>query len=61
MKTVLDKDDAITAVYSEWRTDESSIRVRERVLMYIADTTTVVKGSISDVLAEIAPVVVPAP
>ena len=61
VKTVLDANKAITAVYSEWRTDESSLRVRERVLMYIADTNTVVKGSISAVLAEITPEPAPNP
>ena len=53
VKTILDEDDAITAVYSEWRTDEQSIRVRERVIMYVSDTSVVVKGNISDVVAEI--------
>ena len=47
------EDGKVTAVYSEWRTDESSLRVRQRQVMYVSDDTTVVKGSISGVLAAV--------
>ena len=40
----------ITAVHSEWRTDESSLRVRQREVLYVTDNTTVVKGTISGVV-----------
>lgn len=40
----------ITAVHSEWRTDEQSFRVRQRQIMYISDDTTVVKGNLSAVV-----------
>lgn len=46
----------ITAVYSEWRTDESSLRVRQREAIYITDDTTVVKGTISGVVSAITTV-----
>jgi len=46
---------AVTAVYSEWRTDESSLRVRQRQVMYVSDATTVVKGSIAGVVAALQP------
>lgn len=46
---------AITAVYSEWRTDETSVRVRERIAMYVSDTTPFVKGTISGVVTAITP------
>ena len=45
----------VTAVYSEWRTDESSLRVRQRQVMYVTDDTTVVKGTISGVITAITP------
>lgn len=41
---------AVTAVYSEWRTDESSLRVRQRQVMYCTDTSVVVKGTLSGVV-----------
>lgn len=44
---------AITAVHSEWSTDESSVRVRQREVMYLRDTTTAVKGKISGVITAI--------
>ena len=44
---------AITAVHSEWRTDESSLRVRQREVLYVTDDTTVVKGTISGVVTAI--------
>jgi hypothetical protein len=59
VKVVTDEDDAITAIYSEWRTDEQSIRVRERGMMYVSDTSVVVKGSLGDVVTEITEVVIP--
>ena len=43
----------ITSVYSEWRTDEQSIRVRERIMMYVADNSTVVKGDLVVVAASL--------
>ena len=49
VKTVTENG-AITAVYSEWRTDEQSVRVRQREVMYVSDNTTVVKGTISGVI-----------
>ena len=49
IKTV-SAEGAVTAVYSEWRTDEQSVRVRQREVMYVSDDTTVVKGSISGVV-----------
>ena len=39
----------VTAVYSEWRTDEQSVRVRQRHVMYTSDSTTIVKGTLSGV------------
>jgi len=48
---VVSVEGTITAVYSEWRTDEQSVRVRQREVMYISDDTTVVKGTISGVVA----------
>ena len=59
VKVVTDAKNAITAVYSEWRTDEQSIRVRERGMMYVSDTSVVVKGSLADVVTEITAPVVP--
>lgn len=44
-----------TAIYSEWRTDESSLRVRVRQVMYTQDATTIVKGTISGVITAITP------
>jgi hypothetical protein len=44
---------AVTAVYSEWRTDESSLRVRQRQVMYCTDNTLVVKGTISGVVGAV--------
>lgn len=44
---------AVTAVYSEWRTDESSLRVRQRQVLYVTDDTTVVKSKFATVLAAI--------
>lgn len=41
---------AVTAVYSEWRTDESSLRVRQRQVMYCTDNSVVVKGTLSGVV-----------
>lgn len=49
VKTVL-TEGVITAVYSEWQLDESSLRVRERALMYVSDTSTVVKTTLSGVI-----------
>lgn len=50
------KDGAnVTAVYSEYRTDETSLRVRQRQAMYITDATTVVKGTLSGVVAALLP------
>ena len=43
----------ITAVTSEWRTDEGSLRVRQRGMMYISEDTTVVKGTISGVVTAV--------
>lgn len=45
----------ITAVTSEWRTDEGSLRVRQRGMMYVSDDTTVVKGKISGVITALTP------
>lgn len=44
---------AVTAVYSEWRTDESSLRVRQRQVLYVTDDTTVVKSDFSTVVEAI--------
>lgn len=44
---------AVTAVYSEWRTDESSLRVRQRQVMYCTDNSVVVKGTLSGVVAAV--------
>lgn len=44
---------AVTAVYSEWRTDESSLRVRQRQVMYCTDTSVVVKGTLSGVVTAV--------
>jgi len=52
---VTTSEGAVTAVYSEWRTDESSLRVRQRQVMYVSDATTVVKGSIAGVVAALQP------
>jgi hypothetical protein len=44
------KDGAnVTAVYSEYRTDEKSLAVRVRQLMYITDSSVFFKGTISGV------------
>ena len=48
-------DGKVTAVYSEWRTDEQSLRVRQRQVMYISDSSVFFKGSISGVVAAITP------
>lgn len=48
---VISAEGTITAVYSEWRTDEQSVRVRQREVMYVSDDSTVVKGTISGVVA----------
>lgn len=57
---VVKTDGAITAVYSEWRTDESSLRVRTRQVLYVTDANVVVKGNISGVKdAVTTPVVTP--
>jgi hypothetical protein len=48
---------AVTAVYSEWATDESSLRVRQRQVMYLTDTSVVVKGTIAGVLNAITPII----
>jgi len=48
---VISAEGAVTAVYSEWRTDEQSVRVRQREVIYISDNSTVVKGTISGVVA----------
>lgn len=50
---------AVTAVYSEWRTDESSLRVRQRQVMYCTDNSTVVKGSLSGVVTAVTTLVQP--
>jgi hypothetical protein len=50
---------SITTVTSEWQTDESSVRVRQRQVMYVSDATTVVKGTISGVKEAITEVVQP--
>lgn len=48
------KDGAnVTAVYSEWRTDEQSLRVRQREVIYNSDDTTIVKGTISGVVTAV--------
>lgn len=52
VKVTTDKG-AVTAVYSEWRTDESSLRVRQRQVLYVTDNTTVVKSTFATVLAAI--------
>jgi len=41
---------AVTAVYSEWRTDESSLRVRQREVLYVTDSTTVMKSTFATVI-----------
>jgi hypothetical protein len=48
-------DGAVTAVYSEWRTDESSLRVRQREAIYITDDTTAVKTTLTGVIAALTP------
>jgi len=53
---VVSAEGNVTAVYSEWRTDESSLRVRQRQVMYVTDNTTVVKGTISGVIDAITEV-----
>ena len=40
----------VTAVYSEWRTDEQSVRVRQRQAIYTSDSSVIVKGTISGVV-----------
>jgi len=47
---------AVTAVYSEWRTDESSLRVRQRQVMYCTDNSVVVKGTLSGVVTAVTAV-----
>lgn len=47
---VVTNNGAVTAVYSEWRTDESSLRVRQRQALYVTDDTTVVKATLSGVV-----------
>lgn len=49
VKVVTDNG-AVTAVYSEWRTDESSLRVRQRQALYVTDDTTVVKSTFATVI-----------
>lgn len=49
-------DGKVTAVYSEWRTDEQSLRVRQRQVMYISDNSVFFKGSIGGVVTAITPV-----
>lgn len=44
---------AVTAVYSEWRTDEISLRVRQRQAMYCTDNSVVVKGTLSGIVAAV--------
>ncbi len=46
-------DGKVTAVYSEWQTDEQSIRVRQRQVMYATDNTVFVKGTIAGVVTAI--------
>lgn len=50
---VLGAPGSITTVTSEWQTDESSVRVRQRQVMYVSDATTVVKGNVSGVVTAI--------
>ena len=50
---VVSAQGAVTAVYSEWRTDESSLRVRQREVMYVTDDNTVVKTTLSGVVEAI--------
>ncbi len=50
---------AVTAVYSEWRTDESSLRVRQRQVMYCTDNSVVVKGTLSGVVEAVTTQVQP--
>ncbi|MBP7839715.1 MAG: hypothetical protein KA061_10440 [Bacteroidales bacterium] len=52
---VVSAEGAVTAVYSEWRTDEQSLRVRQRQVMYISDSSVFFKGSISGVVTAITP------
>jgi HK97 family phage major capsid protein len=56
---VVSSEGTITTVTSEWQTDESSVRVRQRQVMYVSDATTVVKGTISGVKEAITEVVQP--
>ena len=49
-------DGNVTAVYSEWRTDEQSVRVRQRQVMYISDSSLVIKGSLAGVVEAITEV-----
>jgi len=56
---VVSVEGAITTVTSEWQTDESSVRVRQRQAMYVSDATTVVKGSISGVVEAVTTQVQP--
>lgn len=48
-------DGKVTAVYSEWRTDEQSLRVRQRQVMYISDNSVFFKGSLNGVVTAITP------
>ena len=48
----------VTAVYSEWRLDESSLRARQRQAIYVTDDTTVVKASLAGVVAAVKAVAV---
>lgn len=47
---VTTSEGSVTAVYSEWRTDESSIRVRQREVIYVTDSTTVMKSTFATVV-----------
>lgn len=54
------KDGAnVTSVYSEVRTDEKSLAVRVRELMYVTDSSVVMKGTISGVVAAVTKAVQP--
>jgi len=50
---VIGTSGSYTAIYSEWRTDESSLRVRQREAIYVTDVTTIVKGTISGVVTAV--------
>ena len=56
---VTSAEGAVTAVYSEWRTDESSLRVRQREAIYITDDTTAVKTTLTGVIAALKVVAQP--